>query len=126
MGFAIRTSNEHWLNKAIELYNSRVSITIVDDAEWGICDSKDVREILSGFTLKLKGLLLVEMIIFYSLSILFAVALAMSISHHNTSFLVILLSSAGLIVCLAIPCCYLWKNKSGKIVVNDDGIDVIF
>ena len=126
MRYPVRTSNEHWLNKAMELYKSRVSITIVDDAGWGINDSKDIREILSAIALKPKGLLLFELLAFLALSILFAVLLIINVQNHNSIFIDILLLSLGLIICLIIPAYYLWKNKPAKIIANDRGIDIIF
>ncbi len=126
MGYPVKTSSDNWLNKAIELYYRRVSISIIDDDNYGVKDSKDIRKIFSTSTMQQTELLI--MYGFYVLAIVCVVLLVMSFSlaYSYAKVLGIVLSSVGIIVCLFIPRYYLKKNKAAKIILREDGIDVKF
>jgi len=124
MRYPVKTSNENWLNKAIELYSSRVSLSLIDDGNFGIKNSKDIKKIFKG--LSLKPSLLVAITAYYSIALICTVLLFTFLKHPKTTFLEIGILLLSILICLAIPSYYLWQNKPPKIIIKDDGLEVIF
>ncbi len=57
MGFPIKTSDDNWLEKALELYDKRVSISITDDANYNLSISSDILKVFKRLTLSQRSLI---------------------------------------------------------------------
>jgi hypothetical protein len=124
MSYPIKTSDNNWLEKALELSEKRISISITDDSNYNITVDSDVIKLFKRFTLSQTALLLLGA--FYVLGIICMVLLYYSFSLQSTKYLGVTLSIVFLIICLGIPTFYLLRNKHPKIEKTEHGIDIKF
>jgi len=124
MGFPIKTSDNNWLEKSLELFGKRISISITDDANYGLDLNSDVLRLFKRFTLSQTALMFLGA--FYVLAILCMVLLYYSFSLQYTKNLGVILSAIFLIICISIPTYYLAKNRQPKIEKIDQGIEIKF
>lgn len=124
MGFPIKTSDNNWLEKALELFDKRISISITDDANYSLNTNSDVLKVFKRYTLSQTSLMFIGA--FYFLAIVCLVLLYYSFSLQYTKYLGIILSIIFLIICIGIPTYYLSKNKRPKIEKTEQGIDIKF
>jgi hypothetical protein len=124
MGYPIKTSNDSWLNKVIELHKSRISMDIIDDGEYGIKESVSIRKIISQTTLSRYELFF--LFLFYLLAFICSVLYVFSLSLERIRLLAEIMSIVAALVCIAIPSYYLWKNRSPKINETEKGLEVRF
>ena len=124
MGFPIKTSDNNWLEKSLELFEKRISISITDDANYGLNLNSDVLKLFKRFTLSQTALMFLGA--FYVLAILCMVLLYYSFSLQYTKTLGVILSAIFLIICVGIPTYYLSKNRRPKIEKTEQGIDIKF
>ena len=124
MGFPIKTSNNNWLEKALELFEKRISISITDDANYNLNISSDVMKLFKRYTLSQTALMFLGA--FYVLAIVCLVLLYYSFSLQYTKYLGVILSTIFLIICVGIPTYYLAKNRHPKIEKTEQGIDIKF
>jgi len=124
MGFPIKTSDTNWLEKALELFEKRTSISITDDANYNLNTESEVLKLFKRFTLPQTGFVFIGA--FYVLAIVCAVLLYHSFSLQYAKIIGITLSIILLIVCAGIPTYYLVKNRAPKIEKTKTGIDIRF
>lgn len=124
MSYPLKTSGDNWLEKAIELYEKRISISIIDDAKYNLNANSDVIKIFQRYTLPKNSIFF--LIPFYFLSLVCMVLLYYSFSLHYIKYLGIILSTFFLILCAVIPTYYLIKNRAPKIKKTEQGIDIVF
>ena len=120
----LKTSDANWHNKCIELFEKRISISIIDDANYNLNVNSDSIKSFQRFTLSKKFLAFLGL--FYLLAILCLVLLYYSFSSQNTTNLAIILSIIFFIICTTIPTYYLIKNKAPEIIKTERGIDIVF
>ena len=124
MGFPIKTSDNNWLEKSLELFEKRISISITDDANYGLNLNSDVLKLFKRFTLSQAALMFLGA--FYVLAIVCMVLLYYSFSLQYTKSLGVILSAIFLIICISIPTYYLAKNRRPKIEKIEQGIEIKF
>jgi len=124
MGFPIKTSDNNWLEKALELFAKRISISITDDANYNLNISSDVLKVFKRYTLSQTSLMFLGA--FYVLAIGCLVLFYYSFSLQYTKNLGVTLSIIFLIICIGIPTYYLSKNRRPKIEKTEQGIDIKF
>ncbi len=124
MGFPIKTSDNNWLEKALELSEKRISISITDDANYNLDTSSDVLKLFKKYSLSQTALMFLGA--FYVLAIFCMVLLYYSFSLQYTKYLGVTLSAIFLFICLGIPTYYLAKNRHPKIEKTEQGIDIKF
>ncbi|MHB1688763.1 MAG: hypothetical protein ACYCVH_15525 [Ignavibacteriaceae bacterium] len=124
MGFPIKTSDNNWLEKALELFEKRISISITDDANYNLNISSDVTKLFKKYTLSQTALMFLGA--FYVLAIVCMVLLYYSFSLQYTKYLGVILLTIFLIICIGIPTYYLAKNRHPKIEKTEQGIDIKF
>jgi len=124
MGFPIKTSDNNWLEKSLELSAKRISISITDDANYNLNTSSDVMKLFKKYSLSQSALMFLGA--FYVLAIVCMVLLYYSFSLQYTKYLGVMLSTILFFVCLGIPTYYLAKNRHPKIEKTDQGIDIKF
>lgn len=124
MGFPIKTSDNNWLEKALELFEKRISISITDDANYNMNINSDVLKLFKRFTLSQTALMFLS--VFYVLAIVCMILLYFSFSLQYTKSLGVVLSSAFMIICTSIPTYYLAKNRRPKIEKTEKGIEIKF
>jgi hypothetical protein len=124
MGFPIKTSDINWLDKASLKFNKRISISIIDDANYNLNIGSDIIKMFSRFTLSIKSIAF--LCVFYVLAVVCMIMLYLSFSLQYSRYLGIGLSAIFLIVCIGLPTYYLAKNNSPKIEKTEQGVDIIF
>ena len=124
MGFPIKTSDNNWLEKALELFDKRISISITDDANYNLNISSEVLKVFKRYTLSQRSLMYLGA--FYVLAIGCLVMFYYSFSLQYTKYLGVTLSIIFLIICIGIPTYYLSKNRRPKIEKTEQGIDIKF
>jgi hypothetical protein len=124
MRFPIKTSDNNWLEKALELFEKRISISITDDANYNLNISSDVLKVFKRYTLSQTSLMFLGA--FYVLAIGCLVLFYYSFSLQYTKYLGVTLSLIFLIICIGIPTYYLSKNRRPKIEKTEQGIDIKF
>ena len=124
MGYPLKTSDNNWLEKALELYEKRISFSIIDDAGYNFNIHSDVLKIFKRSTLSKKSLLF--LIPFYVLAIVCMVLLYYSFSLQYTKYLGVILSALFLVICVSIPTYFLVVNRSPEIEKTVQGIDIKF
>ena len=124
MGYPLKTSDDNWLQQALELVNKRISISIVDDANYNLNINSDSIKIFNKYSLSYKELTFLGL--FYALSLLCIFLLYLSTFLQYTKNLGLVLSFLGFIVCFSIPTYYLRKNRPPRITPIESGVDIIF
>jgi len=124
MGYPIKTSDSNWLGKALELYEKRISISIIDDAEYDLDINSDSMKSFKRFTLPYTAFKFLG--VFYLLSIVCMALFYYSLSLQYYKFLGIALSIIFLFICAGIPTFYLVKYRAPKIEKTDIGVDIKF
>jgi hypothetical protein len=124
MGYPIKTSDKVWLTKAHELYNKRISITIIDDADYNLDINSDSIESFKRFSLRYTQIVFLSL--FYFLSFICGGLFIVSFSLHYAKPLGLLFSILGIFICFGIPTYLLRKNRPPKIIKTNSGIDIIF
>ena len=124
MSYPIKTSDANWLNKCIELFEKRISISIIEDTNYNLNVNSDVIKSFRRFTLSKKSLSF--LLLFYLLAVVCLVLFYYSFSLQSTKTLGIILSIIFFALCSAIPTYYLLKNKAPRIRKTEQGIDIIF
>lgn len=124
MGFPIKTSDVNWLEKSLELFEKRISISITDDANYGLNFNSDVLKLFKRVTLSKTNLLILGA--FYLLAVFCAVLLYHSFNLQYTKTLSVILSTIFLIICMGIPTYFLVKNSRPKIEKIEQGIEIKF
>ena len=124
MGYPIKTSNDDWLNKAIQLYHNRVSIDLIDDANYGLTLDSEIIEVFSKATLKVGQFIWTS--IFYVFALVSAYLFVRSFSVTHAKEVSLIFSGVGVILCLLIPSLVFHKNKAPKVFKDGDIIKVTF
>lgn len=124
MGFPIKTSDNNWLEKALELFEKRISISITDDANYNLNISSDVLKMFKRYTLSQTALM--SLGAFYVLVIVCLVLLYYSFSLQYVKYLGVIISTVLLFICIGIPTYYLAKNRHPEIEKTEHGIDIKF
>jgi len=124
MGFPLKTSDNNWLEKALELSEKRISISITDDANYNLDTSSDVVKLFKKYSLSQSALICLGA--FYVLAIVCVVLLYYSFSMHYAKYLGITLSIISFFICIGIPTYYLSKNRHPIIEKSEQGIDIKF
>ncbi len=124
MGFPIKTSDPNWLSKAVDVFNQRISISIIDDANFGINENSDSLRMFKRHTLSLRQVIL--LLTFYLIALTCMVLLYLSFSLHYAKYLGIGLSVLFLIVCITIPTYFFVKNKAPLIFKSNLGVEIKF
>jgi len=124
MGFPLKTSDDNWLEKALELFEKRISISIFDDAPYNLNVNSDSMKMFKRYTLSQRALMFLGA--FYVLSLVCVVLFYLSLFLQYSKLLEISLSFIGVIVCFGIPSYYLIKNRAPIIEKTDNGIDIKF
>ena len=124
MGFPIKTSDSNWLEKALVLFEKRISISITDDANYNLNMTSDVMKLFKRYTISQNGLMLIGA--FYVLALVCLVLLYYSFSLQYTKYLGAILSTILFFICLGIPTYYLAKNRQPIIEKTEQGIDIKF
>jgi hypothetical protein len=119
MGFPIKTSDNNWLIKALELSEKRIIISITDDNNYNLDISSDVLKLFIKYSLSQSALMFLGA--FYVLAIVCMVMLYYFFSLQYTKFLGLILSTIFLIICIGIPTYYLAKNRHPKIEKRNKG-----
>ena len=122
MGFPIKTSDKNWLEKALELSEKRISISITDNGNYNLNTNSDVLKLFKKYSLSQSALMFLGA--FYVLAIVCMVLLYYSFSLQYTKFLGVMLSAIFLIICIGIPTYYLAKNRHPIIEKTEQGIDI--
>jgi hypothetical protein len=124
MGYPLKTSDSKWLEKALELFNKRISFSIIDDAHYNLDKNSDIVKIFKGFSLRHIELIFLGS--FYTLSVVCAILFYFSISLQYAKSLGLFLAFSGFIICFGLPTYYLRKNRPPHISQTESGIDIIF
>jgi|GEM_PF-3080073 len=124
MGFQVKTSDSNWLEKTLELFEKRISISIVDDAFYKLQETSDIMKMFNRYTLNQRALMFIGA--FYVLSLVCIVLFYQSLFLQYAKLLGVSLSFVGIIVCFGLPTYYLMKNKAPVIEKTDNGIDIKF
>ncbi|MCK9212230.1 MAG: hypothetical protein M0P61_15425 [Ignavibacteriaceae bacterium] len=124
MGFPVKTSDTNWLEKTLELFEKRISISIIDDASYKLHETSDIMKMFNRYTLNQRTLMFIGA--FYVLSLVCIVLFYQSLFLQYAKPLGVSLSFIGIIVCFGIPTYFLMKNKAPMIEKTDSGIDIKF
>jgi hypothetical protein len=124
MGFPIKTSDNDWLKRTVELFEKRISISITDDAGYNFNINHDVLKLFKRFTLSKTFIMFIS--VFYLLAIGCFILLLYSFSLQYAKALGVTLAIILLFVCLGIPSYYLVKNKPPKVEQAENCISIKF
>lgn len=124
MGYPIKTSDNNWLEKAIELSEKRISLSIIDDNNYNLKLDSEVIKIFKKYSLSQTSLIFLGA--FYVLALFCMVLFHFSFSLQYTQTLGVILSAIFIVICTVIPTYYLAKNRHPKIVKTEQGVDIKF
>jgi hypothetical protein len=124
MEYPVKTSDNKWLEKVIELINQRISTHIIDDAFYDLNKNSECIKMFKRFSLKPNTLIF--LLSYYVLSVICTFFFYLSFSLPYARTLSLLLSFLGIMVCIGIPTYYLRKNRPPDIIQTESGIDIVF
>ncbi|MBI9070135.1 MAG: hypothetical protein JEY94_00965 [Melioribacteraceae bacterium] len=124
MGYPIKTSQDDWLNKAIELFYNRVSFDLIDDGNFDLNLDSEILKVFAKTTLKESQIIWRS--IFYVFALVCAYLFVISFSVIYGREIAQILSALGVVACIAIPSLMLKRNKSPKIIEEDGLIKITF
>lgn len=125
MGFPIKTSDNNWLEKSLELFMNRTSMSIIDDSGYGLNENSEFIKLFKKLTLNsltflaFGGFLGIGVITL--IGILFLLLSGYSIIDKS-----IYLYFFAAILCLFIPIYFIRKNRTPKIVIRNNEVGIIF
>ena len=125
MEYPIRTSDSKWLEKALELFMNRTSMSIIDDSGYGISANSEFIKLFKKITLNSALFLpfggFLGLGVITIIGILFLLLSGTSINDKSIYFYFF-----AAILCLFIPIYFIRKNRSPKIVIRHNEVDIIF
>lgn len=124
MGYPLKTSDNNWLEKAIELSEKRISLSIIDDNNYNLKLDSEVIKIFKKYSLSQTSLIFLGA--FYALALFCMVLFHFSFSLQYTQTLGVILSALFIAICTVIPTYYVAKNRYPKIVKTEQGVDIKF
>ncbi len=124
MGFPIKTSEATWLARAQELYKKRISITIIDDADYKLDINSDSIKSFKRYSLRYSEIIFLSL--FYCLSLICVGLFIASLSLRYAKPIGLIFSIIGMLICFGIPTFYLRKNRPPKIIKTDSVIEISF